>query len=83
MLFLLAGAVRFAVNRLNMSQTNVGILHPGAMGSSVAASARASGCEVRWASRGRSGETRDRAEKAGLIDGGDLAALAAALLEAD
>jgi 3-hydroxyisobutyrate dehydrogenase-like beta-hydroxyacid dehydrogenase len=45
------------------------------MGCSVAASARASGCEVRWASRGRSGETRDRAEKAGLIDGGDLEAM--------
>lgn len=39
----------------------IGILHPGAMGVSIAASARNSGCEVFWTSQGRSDETLARA----------------------
>lgn len=40
----------------------IGILHPGQMGISVAASAKNSGQEVYWTSEGRSKETRKRAE---------------------
>ncbi len=44
----------------------IGILHPGEMGISIAASAKNSGCDVFWVSEGRSGATRERAEKFGL-----------------
>ncbi|MEJ2121415.1 MAG: DUF1932 domain-containing protein [Alphaproteobacteria bacterium] len=50
----------------------VGILHPGAMGASVAAAARAGGARVLWASEGRSAATADRAAAAGLEDAGTL-----------
>jgi 3-hydroxyisobutyrate dehydrogenase-like beta-hydroxyacid dehydrogenase len=53
----------------------LGILHPGNMGVSVAASARNSGCEVYWASEGRSAQTRERAEERGLRDAGTAANL--------
>ena len=53
----------------------VGILHPGAMGASVAAAARAGGSTVVWASDGRSPATTGRAEAAGLEDAGSLARL--------
>lgn len=53
----------------------IGIIHPGDMGSSVAASAAEGGHEVFWASEERSAATRERAEKAGLRDLGTLAAL--------
>lgn len=43
--------------------TNIGILHPGEMGVSIAASAVNSGHNVYWASEGRSDKTRARAEK--------------------
>jgi len=46
----------------------IGILHPGEMGISIAASAKNSGCEVLWASEGRSDGTRERAAKFGLRD---------------
>lgn len=46
----------------------IGVLHPGSMGVSVAASARAGGHRVLWASQGRSPETWERAERAGLQD---------------
>src|SRR5215203_5364461 len=46
----------------------IGILHPGEMGISVAASAINSGHEVYWASQGRSNETRSRAEVHGLTE---------------
>jgi len=46
----------------------LGILHPGQMGISVAASAQNSGCEVFWASDGRSEQTRQRALEHNLID---------------
>lgn len=48
----------------------IGILHPGEMGISVAASARNSGHRVYWASDHRSDRTRSRAERHGLIDAG-------------
>src|SRR5262245_35475829 len=44
----------------------IGILHPGEMGMSIAASAKNSGCEVFWVSEGRSGATQERAAKYGL-----------------
>jgi len=53
----------------------VGILHPGAMGVSVAASARGSGCTVFWASEGRGMKTRERAEKHGIIEMASLSEL--------
>jgi 3-hydroxyisobutyrate dehydrogenase-like beta-hydroxyacid dehydrogenase len=46
----------------------IGILHPGQMGSAVAASMRNGGNEVYWASEGRSQNTRERASELGLID---------------
>lgn len=53
----------------------VGILHPGAMGVSIAASAQNSGCTVYWASEGRSAETAARAAKINLRDAGTVATL--------
>lgn len=53
----------------------IGILHPGAMGVSVAAAAARSGNEVYWISEGRSQKTRERAAKHGLRDAGTLAML--------
>jgi 3-hydroxyisobutyrate dehydrogenase-like beta-hydroxyacid dehydrogenase len=47
---------------------NIGILHPGEMGISVAASAINSGHQVYWVSQGRSDATCTRAEKHKLID---------------
>jgi 3-hydroxyisobutyrate dehydrogenase-like beta-hydroxyacid dehydrogenase len=54
---------------------NVGILHPGQMGISIAASAQNSGNEVFWASEGRSPETHERASKYHLHDCQNLANL--------
>jgi len=48
--------------------TKIGILHPGEMGVSIAASARNSGYPVYWVSENRSGQTRSRAEDHGLIE---------------
>ncbi len=59
----------------DMAQVKLGILHPGQMGVSVAASAQKGGCEVYWASEGRSPQTQERAAKFDLIDAGSLAAL--------
>lgn len=50
----------------------VGILHPGEMGVSIAASAQNGGCNLFWASEGRSLQTRDRAEEHSLVDLGTL-----------
>ena len=55
--------------------TKVGIIHPGNMGVSVAASAKDGGHDVCWASEGRSQQTRQRAEGVHLRDAGTLAAL--------
>jgi 3-hydroxyisobutyrate dehydrogenase-like beta-hydroxyacid dehydrogenase len=50
----------------------LGILHPGNMGISIAASAQNSGCKVFWASEGRSPQTRARAEAFDLVDASNL-----------
>ena len=51
-----------------MSKERVGILHPGAMGVSIAASAKNTGYTVYWASEGRSPQTHERANKTNLLD---------------
>ena len=58
--------------------SKVGILNPGAMGISIAASARAAGHDVFWASAGRSAVSRQRAAQQGLLAVDSLAALCAA-----
>jgi 3-hydroxyisobutyrate dehydrogenase-like beta-hydroxyacid dehydrogenase len=60
-----------------ISQT-IGVLHPGEMGVTVGASARASGSRVLWASEGRSAQTGERAAAAGLEDAKTLAFLCTA-----
>ena len=55
-----------------LQKPKLGILHPGNMGISVAASAQNSGCEVFWASEGRSAQTRERAEEFTLHDAGTV-----------
>jgi 3-hydroxyisobutyrate dehydrogenase-like beta-hydroxyacid dehydrogenase len=55
--------------------TVVGVLHPGAMGAALAAELRRSGCDVRWASDGRSAATKERAGAVGVDDAGSLEAL--------
>ncbi|MCY3832989.1 MAG: DUF1932 domain-containing protein [Chloroflexi bacterium] len=57
--------------------SKVGIINPGAMGISIAASARAAGNDVYWASDGRSATTRQRAEQHSLIAVGSLDELCA------
>lgn len=58
-----------------MNAQRIGILHPGEMGSAVAATVRNSGHQVYFTSEGRSHRTRARAESAGLTDAGTLARL--------
>ncbi|PYR97263.1 MAG: phosphogluconate dehydrogenase, partial [Acidobacteria bacterium] len=60
-----------------MKPQRIGILYPGAMGISIAASAQNSGHQVYWTSEGRSSATRERAAKFGLHDAGSIAALSA------
>ncbi len=48
------------------------LLHPGAMGASVGACARAAGCTVSWCEAGRGDATRRRARDAGLVACPDL-----------
>lgn len=57
------------------TKRKIGVLHPGNMGISVAASAQNSGHEVYWASEGRSPQTRERAEKFNLSNAHTLANL--------
>jgi 3-hydroxyisobutyrate dehydrogenase-like beta-hydroxyacid dehydrogenase len=59
-----------------MMNRRIGILHPGQMGVTVGAAARAAGAWVGWASEGRSEDSRGRADGAGLEDCGTLSALA-------
>jgi 3-hydroxyisobutyrate dehydrogenase-like beta-hydroxyacid dehydrogenase len=61
-----------------MTDLTIGVLHPGEMGGSVGASARANVSRVLWASEGRSAQTAERAAAAGLEDAKTLAALIAA-----
>ena len=58
-----------------MTKRNIGILHPGNMGISIAASAQNSGHTVYWASEGRSRQTRERAASYELLDGCTLGKL--------
>ena len=51
-----------------MNDKNIGFLHPGAMGISLAATAKNTGFVPHWASEGRSAETRERAEQHGLVE---------------
>ena len=46
-----------------MSKENLGILHPGEMGITVAVAAQNTGLIVHWAFEGRSPQTRERAVK--------------------
>jgi len=61
-----------------MTIQTIGVLHPGDMGATVGASARAGGSRVLWASEGRSAQTRERAAAAGLEDAKTLASLCVA-----
>jgi 3-hydroxyisobutyrate dehydrogenase-like beta-hydroxyacid dehydrogenase len=54
---------------------SIGLINPGDMGVSIAASAIHNGHHVYWASQGRSADTRKRAEEHHLIDVGSLADL--------
>jgi 3-hydroxyisobutyrate dehydrogenase-like beta-hydroxyacid dehydrogenase len=58
-----------------MTAQRIGVLHPGEMGIAIAVTIKNSGHDVFWASEGRSARTRTRAESAGLVDAGTLAAL--------
>src|SRR5258705_4970457 len=61
-----------------MTTLTIGVLHPGEMGSTVGASARANVSRVLWASEERSAQTAERAGAAGLEDVKTLASLVAA-----
>src|SRR6266850_5707818 len=61
-----------------MTNLTIGVLHPGEMGSTVGASARANVSRVLWASEERSPQTAERAAAAGLEDAKTLASLVAA-----
>lgn len=54
---------------------SIGILHPGEMGVSVAASALQGGNQIYWVSQGRSDKTSSRAEQHGLLDAGSISQL--------
>lgn len=58
-----AGFVRVEVDAVSA----LTVLHPGAMGVSVASSFAAVGHDVRWVTAGRSDATRARADEAGLV----------------
>jgi 3-hydroxyisobutyrate dehydrogenase-like beta-hydroxyacid dehydrogenase len=60
-----------------MIQQRIGILHPGEMGISIAASAQNSGQHVCWASEGRSPDTHTRAARFELHDTHTVANLCA------
>ncbi|HWG61020.1 MAG TPA: DUF1932 domain-containing protein [Streptosporangiaceae bacterium] len=66
-----------------MSETVIGLLHPGEMGAAIGGALVAAGHTVLWASEGRSTATGSRAAAAGLSDtgtAGDLARRSAVLL---
>lgn len=58
-----------------MTETTIGLLHPGEMGAAIGAVLRGAGRDVIWASAGRSSATARRAEAAGLDDAGTTADL--------
>lgn len=59
----------------NQKTKKVGVLHPGIMGISVAASIQKSGHEVYWVSDSRREQSRERAEEFNLLDAGTLSEL--------
>jgi 3-hydroxyisobutyrate dehydrogenase-like beta-hydroxyacid dehydrogenase len=59
-----------------MADGVIGLLHPGEMGAAIGAALRERGAGVLWASAGRSGETAERAQAAGLEDAGTVDELA-------
>jgi 3-hydroxyisobutyrate dehydrogenase-like beta-hydroxyacid dehydrogenase len=59
-----------------MALDRIGLLHPGEMGATVGAVLAGRGNRVVWASSGRSAETRERAEAAGLENVGDISRVA-------
>lgn len=61
----------------NDMMQKIGIVSPGAMGISVAATMRRSGFDVYWASAGRSADSAARAKAHGLLDVGTVANLCA------
>jgi 3-hydroxyisobutyrate dehydrogenase-like beta-hydroxyacid dehydrogenase len=60
-----------------MTAQRIGLLHPGEMGSAVAATLQRAGNEVYWVSEGRGPRSHERAEELGLIDAGTLGRLCA------
>jgi 3-hydroxyisobutyrate dehydrogenase-like beta-hydroxyacid dehydrogenase len=60
--------IYYADNKQGGQMAKIGILHPGEMGISIAASAMNSGHQVFWISNGRSAKTRARAEKYSLVE---------------
>jgi 3-hydroxyisobutyrate dehydrogenase-like beta-hydroxyacid dehydrogenase len=58
-----------------MTREPIGILHPGEMGISIAATIQSSGYTVFWASDGRSAQTHARAQQFALHNAGTLANL--------
>ena len=59
------------------SPLSIGFFHAGAMGSALAAIAKANGANTYWASEGRSATTQHRAILAGLVDLGSVEAVCA------
>jgi len=55
--------------------SKVGIINPGAMGISIAASTQAAGHDVYWSSAGRSADSRQRAEEHSLLEVDSLSEL--------
>ena len=60
---------------MSQKPVHIGLLHPGAMGVSIGASAQSSGNTVYWVGEGRSPQTVERAQNANLTDAGTLAHL--------
>jgi 3-hydroxyisobutyrate dehydrogenase-like beta-hydroxyacid dehydrogenase len=61
---------------MNVKEKTIGIMHPGKMGSAIAADLLAQGHHVLWSSAGRSEATSRRARAAGLEEAAGLAELA-------
>ena len=59
-----------------MTGTDIGILHPGAMGAQVGAQAAGAGARVWWLPQGRGPQSADRAREAGLRPAESVAELA-------
>jgi 3-hydroxyisobutyrate dehydrogenase-like beta-hydroxyacid dehydrogenase len=67
------------MNVYHGSCKKVGVLHPGLMGACVASVIQQGGHSVYWASEGRSGHTRNRADEHRLEDAGTLRELCRAV----